>query len=45
MSIYDIDGDVDVIRCGAGEDTIGYWGDPAPADELHDCEAIVDIAH
>ena len=34
-----------MIRCGAGEDCVGYWGEPDGADRLIGCEQIVDVAH
>ena len=42
---WEIDGMRDEIWCGPGDDFVGYWGDPDPADTLHGCERVGNIAH
>lgn len=45
MWISTVDGERDVIRCGLGDDFVGYWGTPDPADVLTGCETVSNIAH
>jgi len=40
-----VDGSRDEIRCGPGDEFVGYWGDPAPVDTLHGRERVGNIAH
>ena len=42
---WNTDGERDMIRCGAGHDTVGYWVSRTPPTGWLGCELITDIAH